>query len=258
MRLWAWLMPWLRPVAPVRPAVHPTTFVDSAVYEKWRNANRRPLWLPQTQEGQVPNQLNRFGGAPDLAPDEAWPRCRYCGAMMPLFLQLDVASLPVEAPMRGEVGQGLVQLFGCTDCGAPLSEDGSAVARLLPSAVRQTALLSHDTKVLPPRSIMRWRRYEQLPPADEWEGDELPDEEEEPQMPWEDSHGFGRDKLGGWPAWVQYAEYPLCPRCQQPQRLLFQIASQEGLDFMFCDVGTAYLLYCSQHPDQLSFSWQST
>ncbi|WP_165903676.1 DUF1963 domain-containing protein [Hymenobacter gummosus] len=228
------------------------------VYDQWREANRRPLWLPQTQEGQFANQPNRFGGAPDLAPDETWPRCRHCGVTMPLFLQLDVATLPAKAPVRTEVGQGLVQLFGCADCGAPLSEDGSAVARLLPAAARQTALMSHQTKMLPPQSIVGWQRHEQLPTADEWEGDELPDEEEEQPQPWIDQHGFGHDQLGGWPSWVQYAEYPPCPVCGRPQRLLFQIASEQGLDFMFCDVGTAYLLYCSHHADQLSFSWQST
>ncbi|TLM93119.1 DUF1963 domain-containing protein [Hymenobacter jeollabukensis] len=256
--MWAWLTRWLRPAVPSRPPVQPVTFVDPAVYDKWREANRRPLWLPVTQAGQLPGSASRFGGVPDLAADELWPRCPHCRATMPLFLQLDVASLPAGAPMQVEVGGGLVQLFGCTNCGA-LSEDGSAVARLLPPAARQPAVMDHDTNLLTPRSIVGWQRYEQLPTGSEWDGDDLPDDEpEEAQAPWEDHHGYGRDKLGGWPSWVQYAEYPACPTCQRPQRLLFQIASEEGLDFMFGDVGTAYLLYCSHHADQLAFSWQCT
>lgn len=256
--MWAWLTRWLRrPAAPVRLPAKPVVFVAAAVYDKWREANRRPLWLPRTREGQFPDQPNRFGGAPDLAAHEAWPQCPHCRATMPLFLQLDVAALPEGAPLRVEAGAGLVQLFGCTNCGA-LAEDGSAVARWLPPTARQPALLSHDTTMLPPRSIVGWQRHEQRPTADEWEGDEWPDEEDEAPQPWFDQHGFGRDMLGGWPGWVQGADYPPCPVCRRPMRLLFQIASEQGLDYMFGDVGTAYLLYCSHHADQLGFTWQCT
>jgi Domain of unknown function (DUF1963) len=263
MGLWSWLTQLFanrrpaapRPVAP-RP---PLPTVDPVEYQAWRHANRRPFWLPQIQEGQFPNQPNRFGGVPDLAADETWPGCRHCGATMPLFLQLDLATLPAGAPGQAEAGRGLVQLFGCADCGAPLSEDGSAVARLLPPAVRQTALMSHQTKVLPPRSIVGWQAGSQRPGSWEWDeargllsDDDLDDED----FVLRDNKDV--DQLGGWPGWVQYAEYPPCPVCQQPLRLLFQIASEQGLNFMFCNVGTAYLLYCSHHADQLSFSWQST
>lgn len=255
--MWAWLTRWLRPAPPVRRPAPPSTFVDAAVYDQWREANRRPLWLPVTRKGQLPGYANRFGGAPDLAATEQWPRCPHCRATMPLFLQLDIATLPAGAPVKVEVGEGLVQLFGCTDCGA-LSEDGSALARLLLPAARQAALLSHDSNVLPPRSIVGWQRYEQRPTADEWDGEGLPDEAEEPPQPWEDQRGYGCDKLGGWPTWVQGAEDMPCPTCQRPMRLLFQLASEQGLDYMFGDVGTAYLVYCSHHADQLRFLWQCT
>lgn len=256
--MWAWLTRWLRPAAPARLPVQPANFVDSAVHGKWREANRRPLWLPVTQAGQLPGAASRFGGVPDLAADEPWPRCPHCRATMPLFLQLDVASLPAGAPMQVEAGAGLVQLFGCTDCGA-LSEDGSAVARLLPPRERPMAAISFDTNLLPPRSIVGWEVGSQRPGS--WEWDEalgLLQDEDADNEEFVLRDGKDVDMLGGWPGWVQYADYPACPTCQQPQRLLFQIASEQGLDFMFCDVGTAYLLYCSHHADQLSFSWQST
>lgn len=250
--MWSWLKRWLRPPGPpAQPPRPPEPTASIADYEAWREAGRRPFWLPLTREGQFADNPSHFGGIPDLAPDETWPGCPHCGVPMALLLQLDLATLPAEAPGRAEAGAGLLQLFGCTDCGA-LSEDGSALARRLPPAERSAAVLSFDAVMLAPRSIVGWRAGSERPGAGEW------DDEQGLPPAGEDEECQGGDKLGGWPAWVQYAEYPFCPVCRQPQRLLFQIASQQGLDYMFSDVGTAYLMYCSQHPDQLSFSWQST
>ncbi|MCC3158105.1 DUF1963 domain-containing protein [Hymenobacter sp. 15J16-1T3B] len=178
---------------------------------------------------------------------------------MPLFLQLDLATLPAGAPGRAEVGAELVQLFGCTDCGAPLSEDGSAVARLLPARPRAMAAMSFETCLLPPRSIEGWQAGSQRPGSWEWdEARGLLSDDDADDEDFVVRNNKDVDMLGGWPSWVQYPDYPPCPVCQQPMRLLLQIASNQGLDFMFSDVGTAYLLYCSHHSDQLHFSWQST
>ena len=63
------------------------------------------------------------------------------------------------------------------------------------------------------------------------------------------------DKLAGWPLWVQGPEYPDCPTCRSRMRLLFQLDSNDHLDFMFGDVGTGHITQCPVHKDVVAFGW---
>jgi len=63
------------------------------------------------------------------------------------------------------------------------------------------------------------------------------------------------DKLLGWPSWVQGVEYPQCPRCEQYMSLVFQIDSNDNLDYMFGDAGIAHVTRCNMHPDEFAFGW---
>jgi hypothetical protein len=64
-----------------------------------------------------------------------------------------------------------------------------------------------------------------------------------------------RDKLGGWPNWVQSADYPACPLCGQPMQYVFQIDSEDHVPYMFGDVGCGHITRCAQHADVLAFGW---
>jgi uncharacterized protein YwqG len=63
------------------------------------------------------------------------------------------------------------------------------------------------------------------------------------------------DKLGGWPHWIQGVEYPSCPRCAARMALVFQLDSNDNLDFMFGDAGVAHVTQCPQHPDVVALAW---
>lgn len=63
-------------------------------------------------------------------------------------------------------------------------------------------------------------------------------------------------KFGGWPAWVQGADRPPCPKCSRGVEALFQIDSNDLVDFMWGDVGVAHLFQCGEHPDELAFTWE--
>ncbi|WP_345220492.1 DUF1963 domain-containing protein [Hymenobacter koreensis] len=240
----------------------PGHVVSRADILAWREAARRPLWLPLTQAGQSDTNPNRFGGTPSLAAGETWPCCQTCGAVMPLFLQLDTGSLPTGAPLAKEGSAGLLQLFGCRQksCLA-FTQDGSALARVLPVAPRYPTYSTVRTAVLAPNTITGWQAETQEPTSDEWDeaNGQLPpdftDDDDAVDYPWF-RNGRSRDKLGGWPDWVQFPEYSTCRVCERPHTLVFQLESEENLDFVFGDVGTAYLTYCAQHPDELTFSWQ--
>ena len=63
------------------------------------------------------------------------------------------------------------------------------------------------------------------------------------------------DKLLGWPAWVQGIEYPECPVCSDSMKFIFQIDSEDNLDYMFGDVGCAHITQCEKHPERLAIAW---
>ena len=64
-----------------------------------------------------------------------------------------------------------------------------------------------------------------------------------------------RDKLLGWPAWIQGVEYPSCPECEQPMEFLFQVDSEQNLPYMFGDAGIGHITQCSIHKHRLAFGW---
>lgn len=64
-----------------------------------------------------------------------------------------------------------------------------------------------------------------------------------------------KDKLFGWPMWIQGVEYPSCPRCEREMEYLFQIDSEDNVPHMFGDVGCGHVSYCPEHPDVLAFTW---
>jgi hypothetical protein len=63
------------------------------------------------------------------------------------------------------------------------------------------------------------------------------------------------DKLAGWPAWMQNAEYPSCPRCGQRMVYVFQLDSEDGVPFMYGDAGCGHITQCPQHKDAVAFGW---
>ncbi|MEL7263920.1 MAG: hypothetical protein AAFP69_03780 [Planctomycetota bacterium] len=65
------------------------------------------------------------------------------------------------------------------------------------------------------------------------------------------------DKLFGWPAWPQFANYPVCDHCECPMRHLLQIDSDCTLPIPFGDAGTAHLFYCEEHRSNLALIYQS-
>ena len=66
------------------------------------------------------------------------------------------------------------------------------------------------------------------------------------------------DKLLVWPNWIQGIEYPECPTCSEPMKLVFQIDSEDNVPHMFGDVGCGHLCQCPNHPRILGFGWACT
>ena len=225
-------------------------------------AHRRTGWLPRTEEAPGPPAGAKLGGMPLLGIDEAWPACGNCQRPMQLFLQLPGASLPAG---MGLVPSGRVlQLFYCTSakphcestCSAWQSPGASTCLRLVNAEVSPGALAeSPVADAFPERRIAGWDAVDDYPCGEELDllGAALDEVEEETLM----NEGYPRekDKLGGWPCWIQSVSYPECPDCGRAMSHLFQIDSHDNLPYMFGDAGMLHLFMCPEHPQRLGMNW---
>ena len=250
--------------------------------EPWLAKHRRPAWQPVVEEGDGPATVSKFCGVPWTGHDAPWPVCGLCKTRLPLFLQLNLGDLPDELGQR--FGAGLLQLFYCTgdDCQGrggwtPFADDLSRVRIVRPNDTRSTT-----TSAAPPGSdfpakrIVGWRRITDLPTPEEHEELGLeytydfdartlrlqcPDLKIDLTNPMDDcsaeeiADSAERDKLFGWPAWVQGVEYPNCPRCGRRMTHVFQVDSGDNVPFMFGDVGCGHITQCTEHKEVVAFGW---
>lgn len=219
----------------------------------------RPAFQPLVEAGDQALIASKYSGQPWLTKGEVYPCCSNCQLPLQLFLQLHLDELP--EPLRGSYGEGLVQLFYCTNqdagceskCGAFFPFSKSVMARLVtPEEGSYAPAAARVKDAFSPVSIVGWKEVVDFPNWEEGSdlGIELDDEE------WEALQGpIQGDKLGGYPAWVQGVEYPNCPTCSQPMRLLFQIDSEVNIPYMFGDMGTGHITQCLEHKHQLAFAW---
>ena len=223
---------------------------------------RRSAWLPVVEAKPGLPTASKFGGIPYLRAGESWPTCQHCGEPMPLFLQLNLTELP-EA-LRGEFGDGLLQLFYCTNGGAscesecdtffPFTE-GKFVRVVLPAADAPPPAIPDAIALFPEQRIIGWEEVEDYPDSQEAleQGIEYTDREWEQLIEADFPHSG--DKLSGWPHWIQGIEYPRCRICQTPMQLVFQLDSNDHLSFMFGDMGCGHLTQCPEHKTEVTFAW---
>lgn len=257
----------------------PTLDDVRARLEPWLTRHTRTGFVPQTEDGEGPPAGSRFGGRPWLPQGAERPKCPSCKQDWPLFLQLDLATLP--GPFAERHGPGLLQFFYCTeeDCE---QEDGwfpRAVGHgfFVRDASAPGAVASSSERDLPAKAIQGWSEVSETPhPGDHdglglhWSWDHEANTArlrcDDPAL---DLDGLDADiitpealatagegdKLGGWPFWVQGPERASCSRCQTAMTVLFQIDSEVNVDWMFGDSGCGHISRCPSHPDEWVFGW---
>jgi uncharacterized protein YwqG len=243
----------------------------------WRERHQRAAWKPQVLAKEPDSPVSKFGGRPWLKPDEGWLTCGSCNQPLTFFLQLDLEALP--SALNAHFGFGLLQLFYCTECDdgyEPFSETHHTRIVERDHLTSQERLLSATTE-FPAKEIVAWQEIIDLPSPEEFEELGLKidydfeaktvsidcseiglsivrpfaeDEDTAEQI----ANPTGGDKLAGWPAWVQGAEYPLCPECSRRMRLLLQLDSNDNIPFIFGDVGTGHITQCPDHHHTVTFA----
>ncbi len=181
----------------------------------------RKAWKPVVEEGDGAVTASKYSGIPWLAPGEAWPGCKNCGKPMQLFLQLDLDAIPRE--LRGQHGQGLIQLFYCTSskpncedaCESYFGNTKAMCVRLVrPGPQCGSPKSSPVAEAFDAAQILRWEALPDEVPTHVELGElgvdtsGLPDE-----LPGMAAPG---DKIGGWPHWIQGVEYGTCGVCGKP------------------------------------------
>lgn len=181
---------------------------------------------------------------------------------MQLFLQLNLNELP--APLESMYGNGLLQLFYCTNaklmCDVQCEAWGPFSKSVLVRIVRPEGAAHAKTPPrledpFPPKLIVGWEEVVDYPSWDE--GQDLGIELDEAEWVKLDEARYPRpgDKLAGWPYWVQSIEYPNCPTCGEAMRFVFQIDSNDNLPYMFGDVGCGHITQCEAHKSEVAFAW---
>ncbi len=203
---------------------------------------------------------SKIGGFPYLRNKSDWPKCPNCEKHMQLFLQLNLKELPENKK------QGLIQLFYCTTS-EPLCE--SALEAFFPFSksveCRKIEVNGASASIKPKidnlfneKLIIGWNAKDDYPHPEEYSrlGIELDLDDVYELM---EEKGIGlpieKDKLYGWPYWVQSAEYPFDRKTGKQMELLFQFDSEDNLPYMFGDAGIGHLTQSPDNENELGFGW---
>lgn len=221
---------------------------------------RRDAYLPKvTENSNSFSSVSKIGGLPYLRNKEDWPVCSNCNKNMQLFLQLNLEDLP-EAK-----DTGLIQLFYCTtnkpkcelDLEAYLPFSKAVTCRKIDVQGESDQITPNIDKIYQEKIIIDWEQIDDYPHIEEYERLGINIEEHIYDLMAEREIGVPseKDKLFGWPHWIQSMEYPFDKKTNSQMELFFQLNSEENLPFMFGDAGTGYLTQSPKDASKLAFGW---
>lgn len=226
--------------------------------------HERPTWQPQTVDEDHGAAASKFGGMALVSADWPVPTCPGCQQPLTLLVQLNPADLPAD--MAPRLQHQVLQLFYCTNGQTNCESDyeaffpfsRSVVVRLVPLIEPVAGVLAPTS--FPAKTIVGWQAVQEHPDPEDWADLTPPIERNNAGQVLESEwyRCLSDDKLGGWPHWIQGPEYPNCPTCGQQMQLLFQVASEDHLPYMFGDMGIGHITQCPMHPQVLAFGWACT
>lgn len=217
----------------------------------------RFVWKPITDINTSEKSISKFSGIPILLNDEEWPCCSICKNKMPLIIQIDLSELPIK-----DFGNnGILQVFFClnmnTNCDIDDSmytkEPKNQLCRIidLQKGIKRNNL--KEINDITTKYIIDW----------EYLGFEYPCYPEEVSINLTEleidklydlfHETYSKDKLFGWPLWIQYPFYPICSICEKEMKYILQISSEDNFDHNFGDGGNGYLVQCQEHKSIMSF-----
>lgn len=204
---------------------------------------------------------SKIGGFPYLRDKDDWPVCPNCGKNMQLFLQLNLSELP-EKP-----SSGLVQLFYCTTEEPQCELELEACSPFSKAVVCRKIAFDGPSETIVPKIddlfeehvITGWKQVKDYPHFEEYErlgiDLDISDDVYELMELREEGLPVGKDKLFGWPYWIQSLGYPADSITGTQMELLFQFDSKDNLPYMFGDAGIGHLTVSPDNEGELAFGW---
>lgn len=185
---------------------------------------------------------DQFGGIPPGITEKSWPRCKDC--QQPQQFLFVLHAHPERLPLKKAAALAVFMCEGEVSGGSCATyEPGSganAVLLLSREALAQPALKQAPAgKQGTPQPLARrgfsYREKLEIEPADEENSDN------------------NTDKVGGYPGWLQGAEFQKCRKCKKRMRFVAQLHDQRELNFG--DMGEGYLFVCEEEHEG-RFLWQ--
>lgn len=198
---------------------------------------------------------SRLGGPALLPAGQTWPQCGRCQRPLTHVAQIGSDS-------------GLLTFFYCFGC-RPMGPEGAAGYRIWlldkdqavpcdePRAASSRGPVPCSVQLVPVSS------------APQWDDARISlDHLDLGSDPWETYHDVWSDltgsatlesRLGGFPDWIQGAQWPTCPACAQRMNLLLQLDSEPETGLMWGDSGRVFLFRCGTptHPPEVALVLQS-
>lgn len=223
---------------------------------------KRIAYLPKVKENTYSfSPSSKIGGFPYLRNETDWPICPNCQKNMQLFLQLNLEELPEKKE------KGLIQLFYCTtseplcvnDLEAFFPFSAGVICRKIEITGLSKQMEPVIDEIFPEKTIVNWEQIDDYPHFEEYEqlgiDIDLQDEVYELMEKRQIGLPIERDKLFGWPYWVQSVEYPFDRQTETQMELVFQFDSEDNLPYMFGDAGVGHLTQSPDNKNELAFGW---
>ena len=223
---------------------------------------KREAYIPQTKKNENTfSTKSKIGGFPYLRNENDWPKCPNCKKNMQLFLQLNLKDLPKK------IGEDIIQLFYCTNNDSLCESELEAYLPFSKAVKCRNIKIQGESASTEPvideifdeKLIVDWTIENDYPHFEEYEKlgiklnlfDEVYElmEERKIGLPLE------KDKLFGWPYWIQAEEYPYDRKTGERMDLIFQLDSEDNLPYMFGDSGIGHLTKSPSDKNELAFNW---
>jgi len=223
---------------------------------------KRTAYLPVVEKNSKSNNAkSKIGGFPYLRNNDDWPICPNCKRNMQLFLQLNLEELPINNE------SGLIQLFYCTSTEPHCESELEAFFPFSKAANCRKIKIENSSSVIEPnigeqfeeKTIIDWKPIDDFPHFEEYSqlGIDLDLDDDVHELMEQRKIGLPieKDKLFGWPYWVQSVEYPFDRKSEKQMELLFQFISEDNIPYMFGDVGIGHLTQSPNNKNELGFGW---
>ncbi|MGC1516332.1 MAG: DUF1963 domain-containing protein, partial [Maribacter sp.] len=180
-------------------------------FKRVLDAHKRIAYLPIVAENKLTFSTDsKIGGIPYLRSTDDWPMCPSCGNHQDLFLQLNLKDVPEQNE------EGIVQLFYCTSDNQVCQDNYKPFSKH--KTVRNIQVIGEPVKVRPntdtvfqEKLIVSWQSFYEYPHFEEYARlniEPVSDGMLDTLHTYELSLPSKKDKLFGWPYWIQGVEYP--------------------------------------------------